>query len=173
MIPIDYLLIGILGASAIVGVLRGFVKEALSLMGWILAIWGAWRFGPAVAAWLPDFLDDGTVKIWIARLTVLIGVLFVSGLLSWLVSMLIDKSALSGTNRVVGMVFGLARGVVFAGFAVYLLEVAGLDEEPWWPDSKLIPYVAPIAQKLSELAAEGMEMLDPPVDQIESTLPLP
>lgn len=171
MITIDYLLIGVFAASAVIGLLRGFVKEAISLSGWILAIWGAWRFGADVAARLPGFVEDGTVKIWVARLMVLIGVLFVSGLLSWLTSLLIDKSALSGTNRVVGMVFGLARGVVFAGLAVYVLEVAGFDEESWWSESKLIPYVEPIARKLSDLAADGMQMLDPTVDQIESPLP--
>lgn len=173
MIAVDYLLIAILVLSAVIGLFRGFVKEAISLLGWILAIWGAWRFGADVAALLPDFVDDGTVKIWAARLLVLIGVLFVSGLLSWLTSLLVEKTGLSGTNRMVGMVFGLARGVIFAGVAVYLLDVAGFDEESWWSESKLIPYVAPIAQKLNDLAAEGIEMLDQPIDKIESSLPLP
>lgn len=173
MIAIDYLLIGIFVLSAIIGLFRGFAKEAISLLGWIMAIWGAWRFGAHVAAWLPDLVDDSAVNIWAARLLVVIGVLIVTGLLSWLISLLINKSALSGTNRMVGMVFGLARGVVFAGVAVYLLEVADFDQEPWWPESKLIPYVAPIAQKLNDMAAEGMEMLDQPIDQLESPLPLP
>ena len=51
------------------------------------------------------------------------------------------------------------------------IPIAGFDEEPWWSESKLIPYVAPIAQKLSELAAEGMDALDQPVDKIESVMP--
>jgi len=173
MIAVDYVLMSIFGVSAIIGVFRGFVKEAISLVGWIVAIWGAWRYGANVSAWLPDFVDDATVKIWAARLLILIGVLITSGLISRLVSFLIDKTGLSGTDRVVGMVFGLARGVVLAGLAVNLLEVAGFDEAPWWPESKLIPYVAPVAQRLSDIAEEGLDMLDKPIDQIESPIALP
>lgn len=173
MIAVDYVLMSIFGVSAIIGVFRGFVKEAISLIGWIVAIWGAWRYGANVSAWLPDFVDDTTVKIWAARLLILIGVLITSGLISRLVSFLIDKTGLSGTDRVVGMVFGLARGVVLAGLAVNLLEVAGFDEAPWWPESKLIPYVAPVAQRLSDVAEEGLDMLDKPLDQIESPIALP
>ena len=173
MIVVDYVLLSIFGVSAIIGVFRGFVKEAISLIGWIAAIWGAWQYGANVSAWLPDFVDDATVKIWVSRLLVLIGVLLMSGLISRLVSFLIDKTGLSGTDRMVGMVFGLARGMVLAGLAVNLLEVAGFDEAPWWPESKLIPYAAPVAQRLSDIAAEGLDMLDKPIDQIESPIALP
>jgi membrane protein required for colicin V production len=173
MIAVDYVLLSIFGVSAIIGVFRGFVKEAISLIGWIAAIWGAWQYGANVSAWLPDFVDDATVKIWAARLLVLIGVLIMSGLISRLVSFLIDKTGLSGTDRMVGMVFGLARGMVLAGLAVNLLEVAGFDEAPWWPESKLIPYAAPVAQRLSDIATEGLDMLDKPLDQIESPIALP
>jgi len=173
MIVVDYILLSIFAVSAIIGVFRGFVKEAISLIGWIAAVWGAWRFGADVSALLPDFVDDVTIKIWAARLLVLIGVLIMSGLISRTVSFLIDKTGLSGTDRMVGMVFGLARGAVLAGLAVNLLEVAGFDEAPWWPESKLIPYAAPIAQRISDIAEEGMEMLDNPIDQIESPIALP
>jgi membrane protein required for colicin V production len=173
MITVDYVLLSIFAVSAIIGVFRGFVKEAISLFGWIVAIWGAWRYGAQASAWLPDFVDDVTVKIWVARLLILIGVLIISGLTSRLISFLIDKTGLSGTDRVVGMVFGLARGMVLAGLAVNLLEVAGFKDEPWWPESKLIPYLAPVAQRLSDIAAEGLDMLDKPIDQIESPIALP
>ena len=102
MIAVDYVLLSIFGVSAIIGVFRGFVKEAISLIGWIAAIWGAWQYGANVSAWLPDFVDDATVKIWAARLLVLIGVLLMSGLISRLVSFLIDKTGLSGTDRSAG-----------------------------------------------------------------------
>lgn len=173
MIAVDYVLLSIFAVSAIIGVFRGFVKEAISLIGWIAAVWGAWRFGAHVSAWLPDFVDDVTIKIWAARLLVLIVVLIISGLISRLVSFLIDKTGLSGTDRMVGMVFGLARGMVLAGLAVSLLEVAGFDEASWWSESKLIPYAAPLAQRLSDIAEEGLEMLDNPIDQIQSPISLP
>ncbi len=173
MIAVDYLLLSIFAVSAIIGVFRGFVKEAISLIGWVAAIWGAWRFAPQVSVWLPNGVDDETIMLWAARLLILIGVLIMSGLVSRLVALLIDKTGLSGTDRTVGMVFGLARGMVLAGLAVNLLEVAGFAAAPWWPESKLIPYVAPVAQRLSDIAEEGLDMLENPLDQIESPIALP
>lgn len=159
MVTIDYLLIGVIALSALMGVMRGFVKEALSLVGWIAAVWGAWQFGPQAAARLPDFVDDPAVDLWIARLIIMIGVLFIGGVIIRIVSLLLKQTGLSEINRVVGMVFGLARGVILIGVVVSLLKVAGFDADPWWRQSILIPYAAPIADRLSDYAVEGIEML--------------
>jgi membrane protein required for colicin V production len=157
---IDYLLIGIVALSALMGAFRGFVKEALALVGWVVAVWGAWQFGDEVAGWLPDFVDDPVLKIWAARLLMLIAALFVVGVISKLLSILLDQTGLSGTNRLLGVVFGIARGAVLAAVVVSVLNVAGFDDAPWWNESKLIPYAAPIADRLSEYAVKGIDMLD-------------
>lgn len=66
MVTIDYLLIAVFVLSAALGAYRGFVKEALSLVGWILAVWVAWRFGARVADMGPDFSDDPMARVWVA-----------------------------------------------------------------------------------------------------------
>lgn len=160
MFAIDYLLLGIIALSALMGALRGFVKEALALAGWVVAIWGAWQFGDEAAGWLPDFVDDPVLKIWAARLLMLIAALFVVGVISRLLSILLDQTGLSGTNRLMGGVFGVARGAVLGAVVVSVLNVAGFDDAPWWGESKLIPYAAPIADRLGEYAGKGIDMLD-------------
>jgi len=162
MVGIDYLLIGIIALSAIMGAFRGFVKEALALAGWIVAVWGAWQFGDEAAAMLPDVIEDPVLKIWAARLLMLILALFVVGVISKLLSILLDQTGLSGTNRLLGAVFGVARGAVLGAVVVSLLQVTGFDEDPWWNESKLIPYAAPIADRLSEYADKGIDMLQAP-----------
>ncbi len=159
MVIIDYLLIGVLALSALMGLFRGFIKEALSLVGWIVAVWGAWQFGPQAAARLPEFVDDPAVDLWIARLIIMIGVLFIAGVVIRVVSFVLEKTGLSGVNRLIGMVFGLARGVILVGVVVSLLKVTGFDADPWWRQSRLIPYAAPVADRLSDFATEGIEML--------------
>ena len=159
MIIIDYLLVGIIVLSAILGLFRGFIKEALSVVGWVAGVWGAWQFGPQAAARLPDFVDDPVVDLWIARLLVLVGVLFIRGVIIRLVSLVLHQAGLSGTDRLIGMVFGLARGVVLIGVVVSLLKVAGFDAVPWWRESLLIPYAAPIADRLSDYADDGIDLL--------------
>jgi len=161
MIVIDYLLIAIIALSALMGAFRGFVKEALALAGWVVAIWGAWQFGDEAAEWLPDFVDDPVLKIWAARLLMLIAALFVVGVISRLLSIVLDLTGLSGTNRLMGAVFGVARGAVLAAVVVSVLDAAGFDDAAWWNESKLIPYAAPIADRLGEYAEKGIDMLDP------------
>jgi uncharacterized membrane protein required for colicin V production len=65
-----------------------------------------------------------------------------------------------------GGLFGLGRGAILAGLVVIALQFTGFDADPWWQESKLIPYAAPVADALRDAAAEGIEMLqeaDPPV----------
>jgi membrane protein required for colicin V production len=164
MVIIDYLLVAIFFLSAVMGLFRGLIKEAFSLVGWGLAIWCAWRFGAAVAERIPSIADDSAIEIWVARIIVLIVVLILSGLFSKLISMLIHQSGLSGTDRIVGMVFGMARGVLLIGLVILMLEAVGFNADPWWQESKLIPYATPLADRLGDLAGEGMDLIGGQVD---------
>lgn len=169
MIVIDYLLIAIVALSAVLGIFRGFVKEAVSLLGWIFAIWGGWRFGAQVADWLPDLFGDGMARVWVGRLAILIGVLIISGIISGLISFVMGRSGLDGTDRFIGMIFGLGRGVILAGVVVSVLKFAGFQTDSWWGQSKLIPYAAPIAESLRDLADEGLELLQDRTGRIGAT----
>ncbi len=168
MVTFDYLLIGIIALSALLGAFRGFVKEALALAGWVVAVWAAWRFGEDASARLPDFVADPVIKLWASRFLMLLGALFAAGVVARLLSILLDQTGLSGTNRLLGAVFGVARGAVLSAVVVAVLDVAGFDEAPWWRESKLIPYAAPIADRLGEYADQGIEMLQTPPMSIES-----
>ena len=90
MVGIDYLLIAIIVSSALMGAYRGFIREALSLVGWVVAVWGAWQFGDEAAARLPDFIEDPVLKLWSARFLMLIACLFAAGVVSRLLSILMD-----------------------------------------------------------------------------------
>jgi membrane protein required for colicin V production len=159
MVTIDYLLIAVFVLSAALGAYRGFIKEALSLVGWILAVWVAWRFGARVADMGPDFSDDPMVRVWVARVVILVVVLFASGVISALVSFLMGKTGLQGTDRVIGTIFGLGRGLVLAAIVINVLQVAGFEANPWWDESRLITYIMPVADSLSDIADDGMDML--------------
>lgn len=164
MVGFDYLLLGLVGLSAIMGIYRGFVKEALALAGWVVAVWGAWQFGDEMAAMLPAFVDDPVLMLWAARLLMLILCLFVVGVINKLMSILVEQTGLSGTNRLLGGIFGVARGGIVAAVVVSLLQTAGFDQDPWWNESKLIPYAAPISDRLSEYANRGIDMLQSPAN---------
>jgi membrane protein required for colicin V production len=160
MIWIDYLLLGTVVLSGVVGLFRGFVKEALSLGVWVIAIWCAWKFAGLAADQMSRWVSDPVLRLWAARAVVLVVVLIAGGLLTALLSFLLDQTGLTGTDRLLGGVFGLGRGAVLAAIIVIGLRFAGFDESPWWADSKLIPYAEPVADVLRDVADNGMDMLN-------------
>lgn len=153
---LDYVLLAIVLVSTVVGLFRGIFREAMSLAVWILAVWVAGRYAVAVAPHLAGFVANAHLQIWGARAALLIGVLLAGGIVSWLIATALHSTGLGGTDRIVGMVFGLARGAVLAGLAVITLELAGFNDEPWWRESKLIPYAAPVTNALRKAAEEGL-----------------
>jgi membrane protein required for colicin V production len=160
MIAIDYVLLGVVAVSAIVGLFRGLVREAMSLGVWVLAIWGAWRYGPAVAGFLPMQLADPVLQLWAARGVLLVGVLIFGGLATSLLAYLLGAAGLSGTDRLLGMLFGMARGAILAALVVIGLQFTGFEQAPWWAESRFIPLAAPIAERLRDAASDGLDLLD-------------
>ncbi len=167
MVTIDYLLIAVFVLSAALGIYRGFVKEALSLLGWIIAVWAAWRYGARVADWGSDFGDNPMARVWVARVIILVVVLFASGVVSAIVSFLMGKTGLDGTDRVIGMIFGLGRGLVLAAVVINVLQYAGFEADPWWEESRLITYIMPVADSLRDIADDGMDMLREGINRSE------
>jgi membrane protein required for colicin V production len=160
MVWVDYLLLGVVTVSGVVGLFRGFVKEALSLGVWIVGIWCAWKFAGLAAGQMTGWVEDPVLRLWAARVVVLVGVLILGGLSTALLSYLLDQTGLTGTDRLLGGLFGLGRGAVLGAILVMALQFTGFDQDPWWAESKLIPYAEPVADMLRDAAAEGMDMLD-------------
>ena len=169
MTTVDYILIGVAAVSTVIGLFRGFAREAFSLATWSAAIWAAWQFGAQAQVYFAGLTDSVLIQLWVARCVILMLVLLAGGVSGWIVSTLLTRTGLSGTDRAVGMVFGLMRGVVLAGFLIIVMQALELNKEPWWQESKLIPYASPLTEALGELAEEGREIIDAD-DQIEDII---
>lgn len=159
MNTVDYILIALVAISGLVGVLRGFIREALSVLVWILALWGAARYGGQVGSWLNGFIEDSVLQFWAGRILTFVGVLFAGSLLGWMVGYLIRNSAVTGTDRVLGLLFGLARGGIAVVLVVLVLKQGGFASESWWQGSKLIPYAAAAGEELWTLAGQQVNNL--------------
>ncbi len=156
MITIDYLIVAILLISMIVGFFRGFFPEVVSIVTWIVAIFAAMNFSGLVEPYLQGKLGSVVVELWASRLIMFVTTLILGGLLGQLVSLVIDKSGLSGTDRMLGLVFGLARGAVILGALVVLGQLMGFPKEPWWPQSKFIPMVERVGDTLRIMAPDSV-----------------
>jgi len=136
----DVLILVVLVGSTLIGLLRGFVREAVSLVFWVAAIWAAWKFGPLVVPHLGGLLADPSVAPWVGRLTVLILVLLVGWVIGMLLSLFTGSIGLGVLDRVIGLLFGIVRGMVLVGLLVIGAELLHLNHEEWWNRSKLVPY---------------------------------
>lgn len=136
----DLVILAVLAVSLLFGLLRGFVSEVLSLVCWIAAFWIAWMFGDKVAAFYGGWLQQPTARIIAGYVTCFLGVLIVGALLGWLAHKLMDRGGLRGGDRLLGMLFGIARGIVLVTFAVLMLGFTPLPREAaWWRQSTLLP----------------------------------
>jgi len=136
----DAFIVLVLLGSIIIGLLRGFVREAASLVFWVLAIWAAWKFGPTIEPHLGGLLADPNVAPWVGRIVILVLVLLVGWVVGMLLSYFTRSLGLGVMDRVLGFLFGILRGVVLVGLIVIGAELLHLNQEEWWSRSKLIPY---------------------------------
>jgi membrane protein required for colicin V production len=136
----DVLIIVILLGSTLIGLLRGFVREAVSVVFWVVAIWAAWKFGPVVEPHLGGLLADPTVAPWVGRLVILILVLLIGWVAGMLLSYFTRSVGLGPLDRVIGLLFGIVRGMVLVGLVIIGGELLHLNHEEWWNRSKLVPY---------------------------------
>jgi membrane protein required for colicin V production len=150
----DYLLLAIIAVSGIIGIFRGFLRELVAAITWVLAIWGAWTFGPDLVPHLGGVLRQQPYGLWAARGLILIGVLFVGAALGLGLGYFVRLSIFNATDRFLGFLFGLVRGIVAVGLLVILADALQLHGEPWWRQSRLLPQAERVANGLRVLIGE-------------------
>ncbi len=145
MIWVDYTILTIIGISALISILRGFIREALSLLGWIIAIWVSLSFAEDIAALLIDKIPVPSLRTASAFLILFFACLIVAGVINYLAGKLVEKTGLSGTDRMLGVVFGTVRGTVVVGILVLLAGFTAVPEDPWWDQSILLKHFETMA----------------------------
>lgn len=136
----DWVILGIVVVSCLFGLMRGLIKEALSVANWIIAVLIAVTFRDPLASLLVNQIETPSLRQIVAFSSLFIATLMVGALVNYLISELVKITGLSSTDRVLGMVFGLLRGFVVV-MAVLLLipPIISIDQDKWWTESALIP----------------------------------
>lgn len=138
-------LLGLIALSVLIGLWRGFIKEVFALAVWVLAFLLAFQYSDLAAVHLSGFVELPSARTAVAFGGIFILVLVAGGLLTWLVGKLVEKTGLSGTDRLLGAVFGALRGVLLI---IALILVAGftpIPNDPWWQQSRVIEALIPLA----------------------------
>ena len=155
----DYIIITLLVVSTLVGTMRGFVREIVALVTWLIAIWVAWRFSGFLHPYLGGILQSPEQIAWVARGVMLLMVLLLGALVGAILSWMTNTAAgLSVFDRIFGFVFGVVRGAVLVGFAVLLGQTLRLQHQPWWQSSHLMPYAEQLAGGLNHFTGESRKL---------------
>lgn len=143
---IDAIIIGIIVFSLVVSLWRGFIREVLSLAGWVVAFFIASKFYLHLAALLvnvdlPYLQNSEFLRNGVAAAILFIAVLILSGIINALLSQLADKTGLTGTDRVLGAAFGVLRGVfIVTAILFFAGRFTNFEQSDLWKESQLIPH---------------------------------
>lgn len=157
---VDYLFVVILLASSTLGVLRGFIRESISLLSWLVGLWVAWHYAYVLDPYLGGALATPGLREWVARVLLLFGILLLGAVIGSLVSYFTSRAAgLAVTDRLLGLLFGLVRALVIVGVFVMVGRGLDLDGEAWWRRAVLMPYAEHAANWLERYAEPAVEPL--------------
>ena len=145
MFWVDYVIIGIIALSAIISVVRGFVKEVLSLLAWALSICVAFNFAGPVSPFLSEYISTESIRLIAAFTSLFIITLILGALVNHVISAIVEKTGLSGTDRSLGVIFGLLRGVTIVTLLVLLAGTTPIPNDTWWQNAVLIEHFEKIA----------------------------
>lgn len=136
----DWVIIGIVLISCFFGLVRGFVREALSLVIWILAALGARIFTGSIEPFF-SFIDTPSLRTLAAFLSIFFTILIVGAILQHFIGALIKVTGLSFVDRTLGIGFGVLRAWVLIMILLLVsLKLTKLHQDPWWHQSQLIPF---------------------------------
>ena len=137
----DWAIVGIFSLSCLIGLIRGFVREALSLIIWVAAVLVAKIFGGQLEVLLVNQIETPSVRLMTAYAVLFIATLLLGAMVSYLIGALVRATGLSGTDRLLGMVFGGARAfIIVMALLILLPGFIPLEDDEWWQQSQLIPH---------------------------------
>jgi len=151
MVVADFIVLGIIVISVIISLMRGFVKEALSLAGWLVSLWVAMSFSSGMAELFGSSISDPTLRLLVAFICLFILSLVVAAIINFFAAQFVQRAGLTGVDRTIGSVFGFLRGILLVTIVVMLLGLTTLPKESWWDESFFMFRFEVIATWLKDL----------------------
>ena len=133
----DLVIVGLIALSILIGIIRGFIKELISLITWVVAITLAAMFTSSLATFM-TFTHHEMVRMITAFLLIFVGTIFMGALVNFAIGSIVRKTPFSVPDRILGSLFGFLRGLVFITLLVLLGGLTSFPETTWWKHSPAI-----------------------------------
>jgi len=159
---LDWLIIIVISMSAILSFVRGFFKEALSLVIWLVAIVISFTFYPNMAKVLAPYIESASLRQVAAIASLFVICLMMGALISFIIGQLVQITGLGTFDRLLGMIFGLLRGVVIAVLVLMVIRNAlPVHQELWWQHSILAPHIVRLESSIMLLVMNVRDLIFP------------
>ena len=153
---LDFTILVVMGISALVGLLRGFVRETVSLLVWIAAFWMALTYSAVVSERMSGLIQQPSLRMAAAFVALFVLVLLAGVVINYLLTSLLKKTGLRVSDRILGVIFGLARGGLVVGLVMVLVELTPLVESTSWRESMIIGFLQPMLSDMHKLLPTNM-----------------
>lgn len=154
---LDWTILVLIGGSTLLSLRRGFFRESLSLLTWVAAFFVAFVYGPRLAGQLLYWIEHESLRRGVAYVLLFVSTVVLGAFLGNLMASLIRASGLTGTDRALGTVFGLARGLLLAvALLVALRFVFPQDSQPSLSQSRLAPHLDMMQRWVLQHLAGGL-----------------
>mgnify|MGYP001358903191 CR=1 FL=1 len=168
--PADWFIIVVLTISGIMSLIRGFTKEVLSLLLWVVAFIAAISLEYLATPKINEFIGNPDISKIISYVVVFIIFIFLGGIVIKFITKIIKWSGASGFDKFLGILFGLGRGLIFL-FIIFLLLPQNIKTTDLITNSKIAPLIENYAPKIEayfrdligdrDLVEEAMEKIEP------------
>ncbi|MFT2112290.1 CvpA family protein [Marinomonas sp. 2405UD68-3] len=159
---LDWVIFIVILLSSLISLKRGFVKEVLSLITWGMAFVVSIKFSSQMQSLLIDQIQNDQIRYIVSFLILFISTLCIGALISYLLGSLIQITGLSSTDRILGMIFGFARGALIIVAVVSLLSLSPhITENEFWQESKLTPNLILLKDWAQEMLGKSSDLVDP------------
>ncbi len=153
---IDIVILVTIFISLLFGAFRGFFRETLSLISWVLALWAAFAFAEQGMQYFVPYITNPSLRVVASFASLFILTLLVATLISHLFYKLFFASGLSGIDRVLGALFGIARGVALIAIVALFARLTVLPQKQWWLESTLMGEFKPVTEMVRDILPENL-----------------
>lgn len=155
---LDFIISALIVLSLLFGLIRGFAKELISVIAWVVALFCAIHYSATVAGWF-GFISNSSVRMAAAVIAIFVVVVLAGCLLSKLVRMALGLTGFGFFDRLLGLIFGAIRGGLFAVILLIVIPFTPAKDADTVKNSQLAPHFAPWVERFSAVLPKDMHEL--------------